>query len=182
MGSIMESKTGFFPFQKVKCKCHHVTCHRAESRYTDLLMLTLAVKEGGCSNPCPKSAPPKKQAPTCSREGCVGLNAGLYQYIEERISCITGFRNTNSPPCSDLLSRLDFIYFIFWKSKETKEKTPVAERSKAKVCRLSLAGIAGLNSAGAQISVLCVVRQKRSLRRADPSSRGALQTVLCNCA
>ena len=53
---------------------------------------------------------------------------------------------------------------------------PVAERFKAKVYGLSLAGIAGLSSFGAWMSVCgrCC-----SLRRADPSSRGGLPTVVC---
>ena len=62
---------------------------------------------------------------------------------------------------------------------------PVAERSKASVCSRLLAGIAGLNPAGGHgcqsvVSVVCDVRY-RSLRRADPSSRGVLPTVLCHC-
>jgi hypothetical protein len=53
---------------------------------------------------------------------------------------------------------------------------PVAEPFKAKVYGLSLAGIAGLSSVGAWMAVCgrCC-----SLRRADPSSRGGLPTVVC---
>ena len=59
---------------------------------------------------------------------------------------------------------------------------PVAEQSKAWVCGRSLAGIAGSNAAGAVddclLWVLCAVRY-RPLRRADPSSRGVLPSVVC---
>ena len=59
---------------------------------------------------------------------------------------------------------------------------PVAEQSKVWVCGRSLAGIAGSNAAGAVddclLWVLCVVRY-RPLRRADPSSRGVLPSVVC---
>ena len=58
---------------------------------------------------------------------------------------------------------------------------PVASRSNAWVCGFSLAGIAGSNPAGSidicLSRVLCVVR-KRSLRRADLSSRGVLSSVM----
>jgi hypothetical protein len=58
----------------------------------------------------------------------------------------------------------------------------VAARSKAEVCGRTLAGIVGSNSTRGMdvclLWVLCVVRQ-RSLRRADPSSRGHLPTVVC---
>ena len=57
----------------------------------------------------------------------------------------------------------------------------MAERSKARVCGRSLAGVAGSNPAeGMDVFVLCVVRW-RSLRRADHSSKGVLPTVLCHC-
>ena len=59
---------------------------------------------------------------------------------------------------------------------------PVAARSKAGVCGLSLAGIAGSNPAGGMdaclLWVLCVFRW-RSQRRADHSSRGFLPSVVC---
>jgi hypothetical protein len=59
---------------------------------------------------------------------------------------------------------------------------PVAARSKAWVCGRALAGIVGLNlTGGMHVSLLysvCVVRW-RSLRGADPSSRGVLPTVVC---
>jgi hypothetical protein len=52
------------------------------------------------------------------------------------------------------------------------------------VCGYSLAGSASLNSSGDMDTclvycVLCVVSQ--SLRRAVPSSRGVLPTVVCHC-
>jgi len=57
----------------------------------------------------------------------------------------------------------------------------VAARSKAWVCGRSLAGIAGLNPAGCMaiclLRVLCVARYS-SLRRADHSFRGVLQSVV----
>ena len=60
----------------------------------------------------------------------------------------------------------------------------MAERSKAWVCSLPPAGIAGSNPAGGMdvcvLWVLCVVREK-SLRRADHSSRGVLLNVSCHC-
>jgi hypothetical protein len=83
----------------------------------------------------------------------------------------------------------------------------VAERSKAKVCGRSLAGVAGSkrkDSLDKEISTdkaqrknkrikkshwehyvsfflgLCVVRY-RSLRLADHSSRGVLPTIVCHC-
>jgi hypothetical protein len=58
----------------------------------------------------------------------------------------------------------------------------VAARPKAWICGLSLAGIAGSNPVRDMdlclLRVLCVVRW-RSLRRADPSSRGVLTIVVC---
>ena len=53
-------------------------------------------------------------------------------------------------------------------------------RSKVWVCRRSLAGIAGSNTAVVSmcVLVLCIVRW-RSLRRADHSSRGFPPSVLC---
>jgi hypothetical protein len=57
-----------------------------------------------------------------------------------------------------------------------------AARSKAYVCGRTLAGIVGSNPTGGMdvclLYSVCVVRQ-RSLRRADPSSRGVLPTVVC---
>jgi hypothetical protein len=56
----------------------------------------------------------------------------------------------------------------------------VAARSKARVCSHSLAEIAGSNPAKSMhvclLWVLCAVR-KKSLRQADPSSRGVLPSV-----
>ena len=61
---------------------------------------------------------------------------------------------------------------------------PVAARSKAWVCSRSPAEIVGSNPTGGMdvclLWVLCVVRY-RSLRRADHSPRGVLQTVLRRC-
>jgi len=58
---------------------------------------------------------------------------------------------------------------------------PVAARSKAWVCGCTLAEIAGSNPAGGMdaclLSELCVVR-RRSLRRADHSSRGVLPSMV----
>jgi hypothetical protein len=55
-------------------------------------------------------------------------------------------------------------------------------RTKAWVCCRSLAGIAGSNPAGGMyvclLCLLCVVK-KRSLRRADHSSRGVLSSAVC---
>jgi len=60
-------------------------------------------------------------------------------------------------------------------------QVPMAERSKARVCGRSLAGIAASNPAGGMdvslLSLLCTVRQ-RSLRRADHSSRVVLPNVM----
>ena len=50
---------------------------------------------------------------------------------------------------------------------------PAAERSRVRVRGRLLAGVVYL------LCVLCVVRY-RSLRQADPSSRGFLQTVVCS--
>jgi hypothetical protein len=59
---------------------------------------------------------------------------------------------------------------------------PVAARSKAWVCGLSLVGISGSNPAGGMVvsllRVLCVVRQL-CLWRADHSSRGVLPSLVC---
>jgi hypothetical protein len=58
----------------------------------------------------------------------------------------------------------------------------VAERSKARACGRSPAGIAGSNSAeGMEVFLLRVLCVVRSLRRADPSSRGVLPTVVGPC-
>jgi hypothetical protein len=61
---------------------------------------------------------------------------------------------------------------------------PSGRRSKAEVCGRSPAEIMGSNPAGGMdvclLSVLCVVRY-RSLRRADPSSRGVLPIVVLRC-
>ena len=58
---------------------------------------------------------------------------------------------------------------------------PETEGSEARVCGRLLAGIAGSNSAKCMdvyfFGVLCVFRY-RYLKRADPSSRGVLQTVV----
>jgi hypothetical protein len=59
----------------------------------------------------------------------------------------------------------------------------VGAQSEACACGRSLAGIAGSNPAGGTevclLQVLCVV-WRRSLRRADPSSR-AVQPIVCVC-
>jgi hypothetical protein len=56
---------------------------------------------------------------------------------------------------------------------------PVAERSKAMVCGRSLADVAGYNPAGGMdVCLLWVLCRRRSLRRADPLSRGVLPTVV----
>jgi hypothetical protein len=59
----------------------------------------------------------------------------------------------------------------------------VAETPKVRVCGLSTAGIVGSNPAGAWMFVCCecCVLSGRSLRHADPSSRGVLPTVMCHC-
>jgi hypothetical protein len=59
---------------------------------------------------------------------------------------------------------------------------PVAERFKAWVCGRTFAGIAGSVPAWTWMSVSCVLYVVRyeSLRRADPSSRGVLPTVVRN--
>ena len=63
---------------------------------------------------------------------------------------------------------------------------PVAERSKARVYVRSLAGIAGSNPTqgrGGEMYIsceYCAVKQ-RSLRPADPSSRGVLPAMVCRC-
>jgi hypothetical protein len=57
-----------------------------------------------------------------------------------------------------------------------KVRIPVAARAKVWVCGRSLAVTAGSNPAGGMdvsLSVVCCVR------RADPSSRGVLSTVVC---
>jgi len=58
----------------------------------------------------------------------------------------------------------------------------VTVRSKAWVCGRSVAGIVGLNLGGGMepclLCLLCVVRY-RSLYRADQSSTGVLQSVVC---
>lgn len=61
---------------------------------------------------------------------------------------------------------------------------PMATRSKARICGSSVAGIAGLNSAGGiDVCPLCVLYDVRysSLRRTDPSSRGGEPSVVCLC-
>jgi hypothetical protein len=59
---------------------------------------------------------------------------------------------------------------------------PVAAQSKAWVCGRSLPEIASSNPAGdvdiRRLRMLCVVK-KRSIRRANHSSRGILPTVVC---
>jgi len=57
----------------------------------------------------------------------------------------------------------------------------VATRSKTWGCSRSLAGITGSNPAGGMdiVSYECYVFRYRSLRRADDSSRDALQCVVC---
>jgi hypothetical protein len=75
----------------------------------------------------------------------------------------------------------------FHNQRVTTWPIPVAARSKAWVCDLSLAGVAGSNPAIGMdvclLSVLCLVttltRGVRSLRRADHSSRGVLPSVVC---
>ena len=61
---------------------------------------------------------------------------------------------------------------------------PVAERSKARSTAARLLGLRFRFLPGAWMSVscwvLCVVRY-RSLCRADPSSRGAIQAMVCHC-
>jgi hypothetical protein len=61
---------------------------------------------------------------------------------------------------------------------------PVVAGSKAGVWGLSLAGIVGSHPAGAwmsvRVSVVCC-QVKRSLGRADHSSRGVLPSVACLC-
>ena len=68
------------------------------------------------------------------------------------------------------------------RSLTLQQLPPVTDRSKTRACGRSLAGIAGLNPAGGMdVSCECCVVRQRSLRRADPSSRGVLPTVLCHC-
>ena len=57
---------------------------------------------------------------------------------------------------------------------------PVAERSKARICGRSLAGIVGSNLAeGMDVSVVCC--HYTSLRRADQPSGEVLLPVVCHC-
>ena len=60
----------------------------------------------------------------------------------------------------------------------------MAARSKVRVCGRSLAGIAGSNPAGSidvcQLSMFRVL-SRRSLQRANPSSRKVLPNVMCHC-
>jgi hypothetical protein len=58
---------------------------------------------------------------------------------------------------------------------------PVAARSKSLVCSLPLAAIVGSNSAGGMdiLYLMSVVCWRSSLRRADHSCSGVLQSVLC---
>jgi hypothetical protein len=53
---------------------------------------------------------------------------------------------------------------------------PVAARFEAWVCSSSLVGVAGSNRTGG-MDLYCQV--KKSLRRADHSSRGVLQSMVC---
>ena len=61
----------------------------------------------------------------------------------------------------------------------------VADRSKARVCGRSLAGIAGSNPAGGMdVCVLCeccVCSGRGLCDGPDPSSRGVLPSVMCHC-
>jgi len=61
---------------------------------------------------------------------------------------------------------------------------PLARRSSARICGISVAGIVGSDSAGGidvcPLWVLCDVRYS-PLRRADPSSRGGEPSVVCRC-
>ena len=61
---------------------------------------------------------------------------------------------------------------------------PVAARSKAWVCGRSPAEIVGSNPTWGMdicLLMLCVLSGRRSLRRADHSSRGVLPTVMRRC-
>jgi hypothetical protein len=61
-----------------------------------------------------------------------------------------------------------------------KMQIRVAVRSKAWVCGCSLTGIVGSNPAeGMDVCLLWVLCVVRSLRRAGPSSRGVLPSVMC---
>jgi len=64
--------------------------------------------------------------------------------------------------------------------KRNEQPIPVAAPSKAWVWSRSLAGIVGSNPAGGMdVCLLCTLHVVRSLRRADHSSRGVLQSVVC---
>ena len=71
-----------------------------------------------------------------------------------------------------------------WTATAVGVSISVIARSKAMICDCLLSGVAGSNPAGGMgvcvLWVLCVVRW-RSLRWADPLSRGALPTVVCHC-
>ena len=64
-----------------------------------------------------------------------------------------------------------------------RQSIPVAQRSKARVCGRSLVRIAVSNPGGGMdVSVLLVLSVVRGLcKGADPSSRGDLPTMMCNC-
>jgi hypothetical protein len=72
---------------------------------------------------------------------------------------------------------------FFFKKSDLKAPIPVAPRSQAWVCGLSLAGVADSIPAGVMdvclLWILCIVRWKRSLWRADPSSRGVPPILVC---
>ena len=75
-----------------------------------------------------------------------------------------------------------WLFFKQWSSLLCNLPIPMAARSKAWVCFHALGGIAGLNPVDGMnvclLWVLCLFRY-RSFRRADHSSGGVLQSVVC---
>ena len=92
-------------------------------------------------------------------------------------SFLLGMRNVSNKSCTEN----QYTHFLF--SNIFRKPSPAAARSKAYVCGRSPAEIVGSNPAGGMdvclLWVLCVVRY-RSLRRADPSSRGVWCVVVCD--
>ena len=72
---------------------------------------------------------------------------------------MTSLYLTDTPADRDGLLGIATRYGLDGPRIESWEPTPVAERSKARICSRSLAGAAGSNSAGGMdVYVVCVVR------------------------
>jgi hypothetical protein len=144
------------PIKMSRCICCPSTCQTGTEDRTGVALPIFnrsSRREWGGQSHAPDSLRPGKRPGTLVQEG------------GWKISLVTVPTETSRPPTASY-----------------RRPVLVAARSKAWVCGLSLGATGGFESRREWMSVCCeccVLSDKRSLRRADHSSRGVLLSVVC---